>query len=299
MTGKYYLKHVFYFHCALDILEKRLTTRGESSGRQDDTAEVIKTRLERYATETRPVVEIYTKTNKIVHINCQRTPERVFEQLSRYIEQIIIGKEIRLPEVLFFSGGIASGKRTQMAHLKEKYGFCTMDCSEVLRAAAESDEKIKKDMAEGNLVDSVTVVDKLVEEMDKHQAEVYLITGFPKSMENMEIFNQKTNNMVHIKAFFDFDCCEETMLKRLTARGRECDNVDAFKTRFANFKQSTKPLCEYFKKLDKLVKIDAEAPIEVMGRQINAQIDQILFGKRIEKPKVVFVVGGPGAGKVL
>jgi len=76
-----------------------------------------------------------------------------------------------------------------MANLKEKYGFATMDCSEVLRKAAESDESIKTTMAAGNFVDSVTVVDKLVEEMDKTVAEVYLITGFPKSMENMEIFD--------------------------------------------------------------------------------------------------------------
>jgi len=79
--------------------------------------------------------------------------------------------------------------------------------------------------------------------------------------------------MVHIKAFFDFECSEATMLKRLTARGNDNDNLDAFKNRFANFKRSTQPLCEYFKKFDKLVSIDAEAPIEVMGRQIQAQID--------------------------
>lgn len=126
-----------------------------------------------------------------------------------------MGKEVRLPEVLFLSGGIASGKRTQLAMLKEKYGFTVMDCSEVLKKAAESDEKIKSDMAAGNLVSSITVVDKLVEEMDKSEADVYVISGFPKSQENLECFEQKTNNMCHVKAFFSFDCSEATMLKRL------------------------------------------------------------------------------------
>lgn len=157
-----------------------------------------------------------------------------------------MGKEVRLPEVLFLSGGIASGKRTQLAMLKEKYGFTTMDCSEVLKKAAETDEKVKADMAAGNLVSSITVVDKLIEEMDKTEAEVYVISGFPKSQDNLLIFEQKTNNMVHVKAFFNFECSEETMLKRLTARAAAGDNVEAFKTRYANFKKSTAPLCDTF-----------------------------------------------------
>lgn len=48
MSSKYYLKHVFYFHCALDVLEKRLVSRGEQSGRADDTKDIIRSRLEKY-----------------------------------------------------------------------------------------------------------------------------------------------------------------------------------------------------------------------------------------------------------
>ena len=48
MSKKYYLKHVFYFHCAMDVLEARLVARGESSGRADDTKDIIRSRLEKY-----------------------------------------------------------------------------------------------------------------------------------------------------------------------------------------------------------------------------------------------------------
>ena len=37
LSGKYHLKHVFYFHCSLDVLEKRVIERGKQSGRADDS----------------------------------------------------------------------------------------------------------------------------------------------------------------------------------------------------------------------------------------------------------------------
>lgn len=42
LIEKYHLKHVFYFHCSLDVLEKRLVSRGKSSGRADDQLDVVK-----------------------------------------------------------------------------------------------------------------------------------------------------------------------------------------------------------------------------------------------------------------
>ena len=42
--------------------------------------------------------------------------------------------------------------------------------------------------------------------MDKVDAKVWVISGFPKSLENLEVFNQKMNNMAHIKAFLSFNC---------------------------------------------------------------------------------------------
>ena len=48
MSPKYHLKNVFYFHCSMKTLEKRLIARGAKTGRKDDTPERIKKRLEIY-----------------------------------------------------------------------------------------------------------------------------------------------------------------------------------------------------------------------------------------------------------
>jgi hypothetical protein len=47
-----------------------------------------------------------------------------------------------------------------------------------------------------------------------------------------------------------------------------------------------------------LINIDAEKSLDVVSRQVVNEVRQAIFGVRIELPKVIFVVGGPGAGKV-
>jgi hypothetical protein len=49
-----------------------------------------------------------------------------------------------------------------LAAIKAKWGFETLDCSEVLKKAAEHDHQIKADLASGNLVSSELVVKKLI-----------------------------------------------------------------------------------------------------------------------------------------
>ena len=73
--------------------------------------------------------------------------------------------------------------------LKEKFSFVTIDCSDVLRKAADKDESIKADIAAGKLVSSQKVVNHLIAEMDNHNGQVYVISGFPKSQENLDVFN--------------------------------------------------------------------------------------------------------------
>lgn len=51
--------------------------------------------------------------------------------------------------------------------------------------------------------------------MDQQDNQVYVITGFPKSLDNWEAWNRKMNNTCHVKNFFHFDCPEEVAKKRV------------------------------------------------------------------------------------
>ena len=167
---------------------------------------MIKQRLETYKTQTRPVVDYYVKSKRMVHINSERKVEAVFKQICSYIDSLIYFKEVRTPEVIFFSGGVGSGQGTQMNKVCAKYGFKGINCSDLLRKAAENDPVIKANIAAGVLVNSEDVVNLIINEMDDNEAPVYIIKGFPKSQENLDAWNNKMNMMAHVAGFYFFNC---------------------------------------------------------------------------------------------
>jgi adenylate kinase len=77
---------------ALDVNEEelinRLLNRGKTSGRSDDTDEiVIRKRLAVYNNETAPVAEYYKKAKKLQHIKGEGTIEDIFLSLSETIDK--------------------------------------------------------------------------------------------------------------------------------------------------------------------------------------------------------------------
>ncbi len=51
--------------------------------------------------------------------------------------------DIRVPEVLFIAGQLASGKRTQAKMIKDKYGYDVILTNEVLREAGDKADQVE------------------------------------------------------------------------------------------------------------------------------------------------------------
>ena len=109
---KFNLKKVLYIDIPLEEILKRLTGRrscrkcgaiyhmtfnppkkdgicdacgGELYQRRDDTDEVIKVRYEVYKKQTSPLMDYYTKTEKLVYINGARDVSEVFKEVSKAV----------------------------------------------------------------------------------------------------------------------------------------------------------------------------------------------------------------------
>lgn len=67
-----------------DELVKRILSRGE--GRADDTEEKIKTRLEVYREETKPVMEHYKKQDKVQEIDGMGSIEQIFDRIKAALQ---------------------------------------------------------------------------------------------------------------------------------------------------------------------------------------------------------------------
>lgn len=70
-----------------DELVKRLVKRGETSGRSDDTDElIIRKRFSVYKNETEPVAEYYNAHSKLVRLQGEGTVDDIFNKLSTCID---------------------------------------------------------------------------------------------------------------------------------------------------------------------------------------------------------------------
>ncbi len=68
-------------------LIERLIQRGQVSGRNDDTPETIKSRLQVYYNQTAPLKEYYAKQGKLVKINGLGTIDEIFSRIEKVIDR--------------------------------------------------------------------------------------------------------------------------------------------------------------------------------------------------------------------
>jgi adenylate kinase len=66
-------------HLAVDptSLVERLLARGQQSGRTDDTAEVIRHRIDVYEDRTRPLLDYYAERERLIEVNGERPMDEV------------------------------------------------------------------------------------------------------------------------------------------------------------------------------------------------------------------------------
>jgi adenylate kinase len=81
---------VFAIQIPDEVAIQRLTRRAELEGRQDDTPEAIRTRLDGYHRETEPLIEYYRARNKLVPIRGNRTENEVFAEIQQALEQVAV-----------------------------------------------------------------------------------------------------------------------------------------------------------------------------------------------------------------
>ena len=80
------LQFLLLLECPEPILLERLLERGKTSGRTDDTEEVIKQRFRTSNAMTAPVVEHYRSTGQLRVVDSNRTKEEVFFDICVHLD---------------------------------------------------------------------------------------------------------------------------------------------------------------------------------------------------------------------
>jgi len=195
--------------------------------------------------------------------------------------------------VIFVLGGPGAGKGTQCGVLVEEFNFSHLSAGDLLRAEQDrpdSDygELIRTCIREGNIVPMEVTVKLLENAMHAALQSKsgsgwedgkgrFLIDGFPRKMDQALKFEEEVCQS-SLVLFFTTD--EETMLKRLLKRGetsgRDDDNIETIKKRFATYKEMTMPVIEHYEKQGKVAEVDSSHTVQEVHKVAVAAVEKVL-----------------------
>lgn len=195
--------------------------------------------------------------------------------------------------MVFVLGGPGSGKGTQCAKLVTEFHFKHLSTGDLLREEAkketEEGKKIAATLKEGKLVSSETLVNLIKAAFKTHGGKGrFLLDGFPRSEENVTVWNKLMKTEANVACLLFFSCTEEVMIKRLTARsttsGRTDDTPETIKARIALFNKESVPVKAHYKG-EKLIEVKADGEVDAVYKELREHIVK----KKLDKDIVVEV----------
>jgi adenylate kinase len=261
----------------------RLLLRAKTSGRADDTLDVIKVRLKEYEDKTKPVADFYAKKNKYFPVNGVGEIDSIFENIVETIEK---NRKKEFTNIVIL-GKPGSGKGTQGKFLAEKHNLVYISTGAMLRQEVASDTEIgriaKPYMDKGQIVpDEIPI--KLIEEKieSNPNAEGFIFKGFPRTIVQAYILDGLLQREdMQLSGMIEMRISTLEAVKRLshrahTDRGRPYDmTTDLIVDRLEQYKQKTLPVNEYYKKQGKFHSVKATGSEEEVFNSLSEQIEEI------------------------
>ena len=170
---------------------QRCMKRAETSGRSDDNAETIKTRVQNYFDQSLPVVHFYKKFGKVRHIDATGSISEVYAQ----------SKAAVLPQCMFILGPKASGKSTIGASMASRTNGRLIDFNQF----------ITNHGLEGQ--DDETVTSQFIQFLAKSTTPRLILENFPQNTFQAKFF---LRNGCRPSNVFGLECskdiCQERMI---------------------------------------------------------------------------------------
>ncbi len=265
-------------------LVARLLERGKSSGRSDDTAEVIEYRLEEYENKTKPVIEFYKFREKYVPVNGVGPIPEIFKRLTESIDKTLQNVWFNL----VLTGAPGSGKGTQGRLLAEKYNLYYISTGSLLRKEVKANTDLGKTvqsaMEKGDLVPDEIVIQLIEREIQMHpQVKGFVFKGFPRTVIQAYILDGLLRRLDSTVSFcVELNASTLESVKRLskraaTANARSYDlSTELIIHRLEEYHEKTVAVGHFYDKQNKFASIDASGDAEEVFNRLSDKVEKAM-----------------------
>lgn len=212
--------------------------------------------------------------------------------------------------VVVLLGAPGAGKGTQATLLQKKLGVKKLSSGEALRAqvvaGTELGLKAKVFIDEGNLVPDDLLLDLIHAELVRLGDGVILLDGYPRNVAQAKSLNA-IDGSSEVKAAIHIDIDESRLVDRLVNRivcsgcgenyhrinkkpikadvcdschqlliTRSDDQEDKIKTRMAVYRKETEPLIDFYKDVNRYVRVDGEGTSQDVLKRMEVALETVL-----------------------
>jgi len=155
--------------------------------RNDDCPEALEKRLQKFSSETQPILNLYKDAGIIQNVSANDSFNNVWTKINASLSgeettELISNDKIRM---LIF-GPPGAGKGSQAPKIVENYGVKHLSTGDMLRAAVSQGTKLglqaKAAMEAGQLVSDDLVCGIVAEALKKCDASGFMLDGFPRTL---------------------------------------------------------------------------------------------------------------------
>ncbi len=264
-------------------LIERLLLRAKTSGRSDDTLDVIKVRLQEYEDKTKPVADFYDKKGKYFPVNGVGDIDTIFDSIVDVIEK---NRKKEFANIVLL-GKPGSGKGTQGKLLADTHKLVYISTGQMLRNEIAKDSDIgrlvKPFMDKGEIVpDEIPI--KLIEERIEANpnANGFIFKGFPRTIPQAYILDgllqregMKLSGMIEMKVSM-LEAVKRLSVRSKSERARPYDETaELIVNRQEQYREKTQPVIDYYKKQDKYHAIKADGNEKEVFESLSEMVEEI------------------------
>lgn len=170
-------------------------------------------------------------------------------------------------------GPQGSGKSTQAKLLAEYLNIPHISTGDTFRRLTQKNigigQIIKGILEQGKLVDNQTTSSIVRERLQEDDCkEGFIMDGYPRNLAQKDLFDPGVDQVFYLKV------PEEEVTKRMMARGRTDDSLEAIRSRLKLYYEQTKPLLDYYRSHDMLIEISGIGTVEKIQDEIREHIEK-------------------------